>query len=42
LSSLTDIGKEEGPKNSSPSYSNHWQFTFFEDNVHDHVKKCQL
>lgn len=42
LSPLADIDKKKRAKHTSPSYGVNWEFSLFEDDVHNHVKKCEL
>ena len=42
LSPLADIDKKKRAKHSGPSYGANWEFSLFEDDVHHHVKKCEL
>ena len=42
LSPLADIDKKKRTKHTSPSYGVNWEFSLFEDDVHNHVKKCEL
>ena len=42
LSPLADINKKKRAKHTSPSYGVNWEFSLFEDNVHNHVKKSEL
>ena len=42
LSPFTDIDKKKRAKHTSPSYGVNWEFSLFEDDVHNHVKKCEL
>ena len=42
MSSFTDIDKKKRPEDSRPSCGVNWQLCFFKDDIHNHVKKCQL
>ena len=42
MSSFTDIDKKKWPEDSCPSCGVNWHVCFFKDDIHNHVKKCQL
>lgn len=42
LSPLADIDKKKRTKHSRPSYGVNWELSLSEDDVHNHVKKCEL
>ena len=42
MSCFTDIDKKKWPEDSCPSYDENWPVRFFKNDIHNHVKKCQL